>query len=273
MDGEQLGCGNMGRTVWLQLYPYNSDVPLIFETAGSSFDTAIAVYEFPSYETPVSDYTRVACSEGGQGQQADIEFNVEPGKMYVVQLGGRNGASGDMQVNGRCETYCPPQNDHLRFAEQTCVSCGHAADTRGATLEPGEMQPCGNIGKTVWFSLQPGAVDYNFRTEGSEFPAAIAVYRFEGASPPGALRMLECSSTGSLDIAVEDGFGYLVQVGGVDGASGMLNFQANCTDRCPPGLFPVPVDTGGAGQPGGGVRPPDTGNGGYLPRSRRGAAP
>ncbi len=276
--GEQLGCGGMARTVWLRLYSSEQETPIVISTTGSSFDTAIAVYQSPFYGTPnIDQLTSVACSAGGTGQQASLRFAPTAGATYFVQIGGRGEAGGDLKIHADCETVCPPPNDSVGRSYATGgTNFAFAENTRGATLEAGESRPCGNIGKTVWFNL-PAQGDYAITTPGSSFRVAVALYAWEGVSPPGGLSSTACSASGSLDVRTQAGFGYLLQVGGVDAAGGDLEIVIVCTANCPDraigpdtgGECNACIQTGPVVVQRGGVRLPDTGSGGYLPGAGR----
>src|SRR5687768_15821456 len=77
-----------------------------------------------------------------------------------------------------------PANDNWASAPQIVESnfpYSASVNTAGATNEPGESQPCGAIGKTVWYKFTPpfgqagggGGRDYHFSfdadTTGSDF--------------------------------------------------------------------------------------------------------
>jgi hypothetical protein len=264
-DGEPRSCGNMGKTVWFRLFTSLGSMPIVIDTSGSDYDASVAVYSSP-YELPIDqlDSTRIACGD------SHVSFDSRQNDEVFIQVGGRDGAGGTLRLRIDCRDFCPPYNDNIASAEYLYATSWSTRETRGATLEPGEPQPCGNIGKTVWFNLPGGAGEYHLDAGTSDFPAVIAVYGWEGFSPPGGMQNIACSTTGSLDLETRDGFGYLVQVGGIDGAGGTLNLETTCDTRCPAVSFPAP-DTGGqgGGVPGGTVTGPDTGSGGYLPGARR----
>lgn len=272
----------MGRTVWYSIYASEAATPIIIGTDGSSFDTAIAVYELQNYDA-AGPRQRVACAAGGPGQRASVQLDLKPNTQYVFQIGGRDGGSGDLQFRADCVTPCPPRNDNIGNAGYLSYGYGDSRDTRAATLQPGEMQPCGNIGNTVWYSFFANTDDASAATTistlGSDFATVIALYEFEGFSPPGGVQSTACSTTGTLDFTARKGRSYMLQIGGVDGASGALQVAATCPVVCPApwglvgpdsGGSSGSVDTGSGGSAGiGTVRGPDTGSGGYLPGSRR----
>jgi len=270
--GEPLDCGNMGRTTWwlLEMYEGRSAIPFVFDTANSTLDTAISVYEVPLYlgsplASPFDDLDRIKCDPGGAGVRVRTGFTAVSGKRYYVQVGGRNGASGDLHVTISCEGGCPPENDNLAQAWSAPIGYQQFTDTRAATTEPGESLPCGTMGKTIWYRLdQAASGDYRIATEGSDFATAIAVYTIKGISPPGGLDQVACVASDTLTFNVQPGVSYLIQIGGVAGAGGMLQTRIDCVRGCE-----ITSPPGGIAYPGGAVAGPDTGSGGYLPGARR----
>ncbi len=271
--GEPLDCGNMGRTTWwlVEMYEGRAPIPFVFDTANSTFDTAISVYEVPlDFDAPLpasfGDLDRIRCDAGGAGVRVRTGFTAVAGKRYYVQVGGRNGASGDLHVTISCDGGCPPENDNLAQAWYAPIGYRQVTDTRAATTEPGESLPCGTMGKTIWYRLDvPAPGDYRITTVGSDFATAIAVYAIKGFSPPGGVDLAECVASDTLTFNAQAGVGYLIQIGGVAGAGGMLQTLVECVRGCdvtsPPGSIAGPPN-------GGAIAGPDTGSGGYLPRAR-----
>ena len=136
-------------------------------------------------------------------------------------------------------------------------------DTAGASLEPGEPQPCGDIGATIWYRLYvpyspPGSTSVTIDTAGSDFDTAVAVYTpdYSSASPPGGLTPLGCNATGYRSwqtFTADPGTTYYIQVGGQSGATGNLVVHAGVdadTDglrddvETNTGVYIAPSDTG-----------------------------
>jgi hypothetical protein len=266
-------CGDMGRTTWwyVEVYDPQPATPLIISTDGSLFDTAIAVYEGPppNYtETTYDQLRQISCDEGAPGGRARVSAMVSANRHLWIQVGGRGGAGGELHLTVACEGACPADNDMLGAAWYAYPPYNHLVDTSAATTEAGEPSGCGNAGKTVWYRLEAQEItEHTISTAGSNFETTIAIYTTDQPSPPGGLTSRGCSTSGTLilDVAEAGTGAYWIQVGGVDGASGSLNFSIDC-----------PVCTLGGGQGGGGgmiyaggsVSGPDTGNGGYLPGAR-----
>jgi hypothetical protein len=254
----------MSHTVWFAL-DAGQPFPVRITTEGSSFGTAIAAYTAPGDGAPFSEHTRVACSANG----APLTVDLVPSQRVYLQVGGRGGASGDMRVLIDCPGICPPGNDSAQTPSNLAPGHLYEINTLGATMEFGEQSPCGNLGRSVWFIMDRGLGDVSITTGNTDFPAVIAVYSLEGIfSPPGGARNIYCTTEGAVAVTTNDATsGYLVQVGGVDGAGGMLRLQASCTAHCPPGVVAQPMPSGGSsGTPGGAISGPDTGNGGHAAR-------
>jgi len=259
--GEPTACGNIGRTVWYQL---NSTVrtTLLLDAAASNFPVAIAAYnDYPSGAQPV------ACATDGR-----LPLPVEPGDTWFVQVGGIDGAGGDLRVRTACDPECPPANDNSAYASDIY---GGITDVRtvAATLEQGEPQPCGEIGATVWYRFGTGQdARVRITADGSGFPTVLAAYRIDGFSPPGALAPIGCAdpAAGStLEFDATANTTYYIQAGGVAGASGNLRLTLDCGGCSSGGVVGIPAGPGPIPVTGGGISLPNTGNGGYLPGARR----
>jgi len=268
--GEAQPCGNIDHTVW---YSLSTDAPplVALDTAGSDFDTVIAVYKVPtlpdgSAPDEIRNLELVACEDDGVSP-ASITFPRDWPTRIMIQIGGASGASGRLQVTAGCVPTCPPYNDSMESAKWWDAPIGYQllTPTLGATTEPGESLPCGAMGKTIWYRLDGPPGDYRIATDGSDFATAIAVYAVNGFSPPGGLNEVACAASDTLTFSEQPGVGYLIQIGGVDGVGGMLQTLFECVPGCPatspPGGIPSPPN-------GGGVIGPDTGSGGYLPGAR-----
>jgi hypothetical protein len=98
-------CGNIGATIW---YRFAVDPVLQpgaqveVTTAGSAFDTVVAVYSGDHILSPPGGIAPVACNDDAGGPQARLQFAATPGATYYVQLGGKNGATGSASLLVRC---------------------------------------------------------------------------------------------------------------------------------------------------------------------------
>jgi hypothetical protein len=276
--GEPHGCGNIAKTVWYGVGPSNR-MRIAVETTGSDFDTVVAVYSAPLDMQGFDALRPVACSDPpGPGARATFEAQgYTANVMYWVQIGGKNGASGDLQVAIDCDPQpCPPYNNDI--AQPAWLGFpGFPAgagiqDTTNADLEPGEPADCGGMTRTIWARIEGvprGTLTFDARGLTREFqpggfPAAVAVYDVPAdALPPtrtpafGALRRLQCVVAPAADAGAhaeweaQSGHVYYVQYAGAAGAGGQLDGIADCTGLCPPSnddigsaqlIFPPQVD-------------------------------
>lgn len=85
----------MGRTVWYEFTPQSPAV-ISVDTDGSDFDAVVAVWTGGA-SAPMS---HVACDDGdyGEGPPA-AHFLASPGTQYLIQVGGDEGASGNLTVS------------------------------------------------------------------------------------------------------------------------------------------------------------------------------
>mgnify|MGYP000878041327 CR=1 FL=1 len=85
----------IGRTAWYTVTPQVAS-QVTLTTAGSDFDTVLAVYTGSS----VGGLTLVGCSDDiGSALTSQVQFNAQAGVSYRVQLGGYDGDSGDGVLN------------------------------------------------------------------------------------------------------------------------------------------------------------------------------
>jgi hypothetical protein len=114
-------------------------------STGSDFDTVLAVYTGPG----LGSLTRVACDDASAGQQSQVSVPVTGGVTYHVQVGGFNGAAGNLVVNfgpvpgpGQPALSSPSITPQVRAAKTTATP-QPAVPGRGAdpTSEKGLPQP------------------------------------------------------------------------------------------------------------------------------------
>ncbi len=240
--GEQRPCGNIEATVWYYIVS-NEGGTLTIDTAGSSFDTALAIWELgPNVvSSPPGGGALIGCDDNSLGAQSKLTFQSAPGHLYWIQAGGAAGQTGALRLNLACTPECPAPNDSFgNFFGGGPLPIDQAASTAGATTEADEPQPCGGIGKTLWYAVfVPGNADIVVDTAGSDFPTAVAVYTIppQGLASLADLQMQACNatSTAKLTFHISPSTGYYVQAGGQQGASGRLRIHIDCTS------WPVPA--------------------------------
>jgi thermitase len=88
--GEPRPCGSIDRTVWYRIVPSTSGA-LTASTAGSGFDTVLAVYRGSS----ITGLAGLACNDDyNGGLQSQVQVQVTAGQTYYVQLGGYGSSRG-----------------------------------------------------------------------------------------------------------------------------------------------------------------------------------
>jgi hypothetical protein len=111
--GEPQPCGNIGATVWYAVgLPFfaTNDATLFVDTLGSEFDTVVALYAAegiaPSPPGSAAQLTLVTCVDDPSQLGASLEATIRQGIGYYVQIGGRDSATGVLQVQFDCRG-CP----------------------------------------------------------------------------------------------------------------------------------------------------------------------
>jgi hypothetical protein len=144
-----------------------------FDTAGSSFDTLLAVYRGAT----VVDLQEIEGNNDAAslGLQSRVIFEVKKGDEYLIAVDGRRGATGTVVLN-----WGPPTNDRLVAAEPIQGEAGlTSGNNTGATKEWGEPAHAGQEGgASVWYRWRaPASGEVTFDTVGSNFDTLLAVYR------------------------------------------------------------------------------------------------
>jgi hypothetical protein len=182
--GEPKHAGQQGgASVWWEWTAPSSD-SFTFSTAGSSFDTLLAVYTGSS----VTALTEVVSNDEdpAAGSTSALTFSANANQTYQIAVEGYQGDSGSVQLQiGLCG-QAQPVND--RFANRivlTGTNVVATGTTVGATREPGEptlaavMRYAYNIYSYVsvwWEWTAPCTDNFTISTVGSNFPLALAVY-------------------------------------------------------------------------------------------------
>jgi hypothetical protein len=176
--GEPAHAGNPGgASIW-----YRWTAPIsgqtVVDTAGSSYDTLLGIYEGSS----VGSLVEVGSSDDvtlGSDTSSLVSFEAVAGQTYEIAVDGYGGATGTAQLHLAAH-YPPPGNDD--FGAATVLSGSEAfreADTnREATKEPGEPEHAGNPGgMSIWYSwTAPASGPAVIETAGSDFDTLLGVY-------------------------------------------------------------------------------------------------
>jgi hypothetical protein len=174
--GEPEHAGVVGRaSVWYRWRaPASGEVT--FDTAGSGFDTLLAVY----LGSTVEDLEEIAANDDaeGLGLLSRVRFFASEGKEYAIVVDGYREARGDLVLNWAL--VGAPENDDFSAPLEIGGASGTVrGSNRGATKEPGEPDHARNSGgASVWYRWRaPAAGETTFDTAGSGFDTLLAVYR------------------------------------------------------------------------------------------------
>jgi hypothetical protein len=162
-----------GRSIWFRWQPYESG-PMVFDTAGSSFDTLLAAYT----GVELRSMTPVASNDDdGARQTSRIAFNAVAGTEYWIAVDGKGGTGGHVRVNlGGAN----PPND-FRGNAQTISGVGGtvAGTTVDASREQGEE--CCVSSPSVWYRwTAPLSQTAIFDTRGTAVAADTRLFVYLG---------------------------------------------------------------------------------------------
>ena len=90
----QPSCAPIGNTVWYRYTAPVTPIQLAVDTAGSDFDTVVAVYT----DVLGSDVEIGCRDDNGDSEQARVQFFTVPGRTYWIQVGGYGGDAGNLQL-------------------------------------------------------------------------------------------------------------------------------------------------------------------------------
>jgi subtilisin family serine protease len=175
--GEPRHAGNSGgKSVWWT-WTAPADGSVTLKTAGSTFDTLLAVYT----GTSVSALTTVAQNDDSTtGMTSLLKFNAVAGTVYQIAVDGFGGASGSILLNlSLGPVLPPPANDNFaNRIEITGASASVTAQNGAATRETGEPSHANSAAShSVWWTWTAPQSGYvTFSTAGSDFDTVLAVY-------------------------------------------------------------------------------------------------
>ena len=164
-----------GRSVWWS-WVATTNGHFVVDTAGSSFDTMLAVYTG-------SGLGSLTLVDEGHGDPIDnfrvarVQFLAVAGTEYCIVVDGEGEGVGEIVLN-----IAPaPLNLNDTFANRSGLnglSDVAVGSNAGASIEPGEPDHAGvEGGKSVWWSWRaPSSGHCSINTEGSSFDTLLAVY-------------------------------------------------------------------------------------------------
>jgi Calcineurin-like phosphoesterase len=162
-----------GRSIWFRWQPHEGG-PMVFDTAGSSFDTVLAAYTGAELRL----MTTVASNDDdGARQTSRIAFGAVAGTEYWIAVDGKGGTGGHVRLNlGGAN----PPNDFFRDAQSISGVNGTVAGTTvGASREQGEECCVGS--PSVWYRwTAPASQTAIFDTRGTAVAADTRLYVYLG---------------------------------------------------------------------------------------------
>jgi hypothetical protein len=202
-----------------------------FRTAGSAFDTVLAVYRGSGLRA----LTLVGSNDdvSRQDLSSRVEFVAEAGTTYRIAVDGYGGASGAVTL-GYSQVAISVPNDLFGSASVcTGETFTVTGSNRGATKEPGEPDHAWvRGGRSVWWTwTAPANGRLTLRTAGSNFDTALAVYT---GSAVNALSYVTANNdvggmdrTSRVELTVRAGTSYRIAVDGYGAAEGNIQLAGS----------------------------------------------
>ena len=174
--GEPRPCADIGSTVWYAFQPTVAGT-YSARTAGSGFDTALAVY--------AADFSLVGCNDDWESLQSRVDFAAAAGETYYIQAGGYLGSTGLLllALDCLCQVTAPV----------TSYAVAGPAGENGWFVGPVELSltctpPLGATCTETTIDLGQGAVPYtgplSFVEDGGNWFTFSSRSSNGGAEPP-----------------------------------------------------------------------------------------
>ena len=223
-------------------------------TAGSSFDTVLAVYTGLS----VGGLTPVASNDDGPSTTTSVvSFSVTPGMTYQIAVDGYAGATGSVVIlltppagsgSGGSGGGTTLANDAFARPSPVGPSGGEfSVSSVGATKEPGEPDHANQRGGTsLWWSwTAPASGTVTISTAGSNFDTILAVYTGNALNDLTAVAAnddIADAVTSAVSFTARAGQTYRIAVDGYRGASGNVRLSLTLAAGGGGGVAPVTND-------------------------------
>jgi subtilisin family serine protease len=163
------------KSVWYSWTAPSSGSATI-STAGSAFDTVLAVYTGSS----VSALTAVVSNDNRTTGVTDsqVVFQVVVGTVYRIAVDGKSGASGNLTITGSVSGVSVANDAFASAVVCTGTTFTMAGSNIGATKEAGEPGHAGQAGgKSIWYYWVATANGkLTLATAGSTFDTLLGVY-------------------------------------------------------------------------------------------------
>lgn len=209
-----------GHSLWWQFTATASD-RIGIDTAGSNFDTTLAVYQGNSLETLIPVAANDDDNDDGSSR---VSVNAVAGNTYFIAVDGFAGDAGNIVLNVRRTSNERPPNDDFATAETISGYFGTLqSSTLGATREAGEPVHVTSGAGSIWFAwTAPATGEVAFATFDSNFDTLLAAYA--GNTLPTLSRIAENDDAlggpeSRIRFRVEAGVRYAIAVDGFAGGS------------------------------------------------------
>jgi hypothetical protein len=237
--GEPAHAGSAaGASVW---FTWTAPRPgnAVFSTAGSEFDTLVAVYA-PGSATALA-------SANGTGASL-VQVGVNAGDVLHIAVDGDRSAVTGLSGTGRLRLTWNLPNDNFAQAWPIFPGVAEAGSNINATREIGEPHHCSDTFATasVWYRWTAAASGTARMRASGQYLLCVAVYRSAGAaSPPPALGQLVGVASGADDsgppidftFTATAGSTYWIAVDGVSVETGCSPTTGQCNYTTPSGTF------------------------------------
>lgn len=185
-------CGNPTQTVW---YRYTADAArtLVFDTAGSSYDTTLGFFNSALHELSCIRDSRT------DSPQERITINVSPGLTYYIMVGNAGQLPPSNPTTLNIQFSEVPSNDNLSAARVISNTSYDYSDTQDLSLmtraidEPNiTCSPNGPLGynATIWYSYSPTSLrEVTTEITGVSYYNLLAVF----TGTPSSLTEIACA--------------------------------------------------------------------------------
>jgi hypothetical protein len=208
-------------------------------TAGSSFDTMLTVWRGCGPDLEYEDMIKCNDDFGGT-RQSQIDWDVEAGEQYLIEVGGYDLETGQGLLSISCEGVSPPpaSKDNCENAKAVGDVKDLAFDTTGATFDgPGLCM----VSPNIWYCYTATCSgNATVSLAGSSFDTMLAVY--EGCDCyPTLDDLIECnddaanSYQSAITFPAVEGNQYLIEVGGYGTEKGEGLLTISCQGIVQPG--------------------------------------
>ncbi|MCX6973028.1 MAG: putative Ig domain-containing protein [Verrucomicrobia bacterium] len=203
--------------------------PVRISTAGSAFDTVLAVYSGSS----IYSLAEVASNDDANGdRQSAVEFEAVSGTIYRIAVDGYDGASGAVAL-AVAQSDAPQNDDFANAQALNTVDSNFASasgSSRKATAESGEPAHAGsNASRSLWWSwTAPHSGAVTIDTAGSGFDTVLAVYNGTNINSLSEVASNDDNgsfNTSSVTFQAVGGTNYRIALDGYSGRSGQYELS------------------------------------------------